>query len=257
MAYAVPESGTEQPSAEAQAPPQAQQQPAAPGEQKAGDQEKKSQNEQEQGGTSNDRLFYLLPNFMTLENADKVPPLTVGQKFKTVARGTFDPIQFTYYLFIAGYGQATNDEAAYGQGALGYAKRYGTIFGDTTIENFMVGAVMPSLFRQDPRYFQMGKGGFGRRTWYAITRIIVTRGDSGKKQLNISEFTGSALAAAISTYSYHPRGDQNVTSVTSVWGTQVGLDAFANEVKEFWPDIRRHFRKKGKAPPAETKAPSQ
>jgi len=113
------------------------------------------------------------------------------------------------------------------------------------------------LFRQDPRYFQMGKGGFARRTWYALTRILVTRADSGNAQFNVSEFTGSALAAGISTYTYHPESDKKLTTVMSVWGTQVGLDGFANEVKEFWPDIRRHFRKKKTAAAADTKTPGK
>ena len=211
---------------------------------KPGDAEKKVQGAPAPSGTSNDRLFFVLPNFLTLENAANVPPLTTGQKFKAVARGTFDPIQFAYYGFLAGIGQGTDDEPSFGQGALGYAKRYGTIFGDTTIENFMVAAVMPSLFHQDPRYFQMGKGSFGRRTWYALTRIFVTRADSGRRQFNASEVLGSAIGAGISTYTYHPEGDQKLASVMSVWGTQVGLDAVGNIFKEFWPDIRRHLHKK-------------
>jgi len=38
-------------------------------------------------------LFWALPDFLTLENADHVPPLTTGQKFKVVARGVFDPME--------------------------------------------------------------------------------------------------------------------------------------------------------------------
>lgn len=234
------EGAGQQPSPPAPAQPQ--------GEAKPAETQKKEQAAPAPSGTSKDRLFYVLPNFLTLENAANVPPLTAGQKFKAVARGTFDPLQFVYYGFLAGVGQGTDDEPSFGQGALGYAKRYGTIFGDTTIENFMVGAVMPSLLHQDPRYFQRGKGGFGRRTWYAMTRIFVTRADSGRTQFNASEVLGSALGAGISIYTYHPEGDQKVASVMSVWGTQVGLDAVGNVFKEFWPDIRRHLHKKKAAP---------
>jgi len=205
-------------------------------------------NQPPQSGISKDRLFWTLPNFLTLENASQMPPLTPGQKFKAVAKGTFDPVQFSYYFVLAGISQAENSEPGYGQGWEGYGKRFGAIFGDTTIENFMVGAVFPSILRQDPRYFQKGKGGFARRMGYALSRIVVTRGDSGREQFNASEFFGSALAAGISTYSYHPRGDKTVDNALSVWGTQVGLDAVGNTVKEFWPDIRRKFgRKKGTA----------
>jgi len=235
----------------ASAPRQGQTKPGAPDnkpqDQQPGDQKQpEGENQPPQSGISKDRLFWTLPNFLTLENASQMPPLTPGQKFKAVAKGTFDPVQFSYYFVLAGISQAEDSEPGYGQGWLGYGKRFGAIFGDTTIENFMVGAVFPSILRQDPRYFQKGKGGFAHRMGYALSRILVTRGDSGREQFNASEIFGSALAAGISTYSYHPRGDKTVDNALSVWGTQVGLDALGNTVKEFWPDIRRKFsRKKG------------
>jgi hypothetical protein len=197
-----------------------------------------------QNGTSNDRLFYALPNFLTLENSGKVAPLTVGQKFKVVTRGSFDYIQIPWYALLAGIGQAQNSEPGYGQGAEGYAKRFGADFADGTIENFMTGAVLPSLLHQDPRFFQSSEGGFWRRTGYAVSRIVVTRTDSGHSQFNFSEVFGSAASAAISTYSYHPSADRTLSNTASVWGTQVAYDTLTITIKEFWPDIRRKLTKK-------------
>lgn len=214
---------------------------AAPGEQAKENEKSKKQNQNQ--GTSNDRLFYALPNFLTLENAANVPPLTTGQKFKVVARSSFDYVEYFWYGALAGIGQAENSEARYGQGAEGYGKRYGTAFADGTIENFMTGAILPSLLHQDPRYFQSGKGGFWHRTGYAISRIFVTRTDSGRNQFNYSEIFGSAASAGISTFTYHPRGDRNLESALSVWGTEVGYDTLTIVIKEFWPDLRRKLRK--------------
>jgi len=209
-------------------------------------------------GTSKDRLFFALPNFLTLENAGQVPPLTVGQKFRVVARGSFDPIQIVWYGALSGVSQAENSEAGYGQGAEGYGKRYGAYAADGTIENFFVGAIMPSLIHQDPRYFQKGQGSFSNRTEYAVSRIFVTRTDSGHSQFNYSEIVGAAIASAISTYSYHPHpgyhpepgvnvpyvaSDRTWKNAASVWGSQVGYDTLTLVVKEFWPDIRRRIRK--------------
>ena len=195
-------------------------------------------------GTSNDRLFYTLPNFLTLENTGQVPPLTVGQKFKVVTRGSFDYILIPWYGFLAGISQAENSEPGYGQGAQGYGKRFGADFADGTIENYFTGAIFPSILRQDPRFFQLGKGGFWHRTEYAVSRIFVTRTDAGREQFNYSEIVGSAVSAAISTYSYHPKGDRTLPNTASVWGTQVGYDTITIVVKEFWPDIRRKINKK-------------
>lgn len=209
------------------------------------DKENKGQDQQTNpSGTSKDRLFFTLPNFLTLENANQVPPLTTGEKYKVVARSSFDYVQYPWYGFLAGISQAENSEPGYGQGAQGYGKRFGAAMADGTIENFITSAVFPSLLHQDPRFFQSGHGGFRRRTWYAFTRILVTRGDNGNSQFNYSEVFGSALSSAISTYSYHPHPDKTVSNTAKVWGTQVGYDALTYVVKEFWPDIRRKLRKK-------------
>jgi hypothetical protein len=195
-------------------------------------------------GTSNDRLFFALPNFLTLENSAHVPPLTAGQKFKVVARGSFDPIQFVWYGFLAGISQAENSEPGFGQGAEGYGKRYGTAFADGTIENFMTSAILCSLFREDPRFYQSGQGGFVQRSGYAVSRIFITRTDSGHQRFNFAEVLGSAMAAGISTYSYHPRSDRTIENTASVWGSEIGYDTVTIVVKEFWPDIRRKLHKK-------------
>src|SRR5438270_4004632 len=212
-------------------------------------------------GTSNDRLFYALPNFLSLEQGDKVPALTAKQKFGVVARGTFDPVQYGWWGFLSAISQANDSEPGFGQGWAGYGKRYGATAADGIIENFMTAAVLPSILHQDPRFFQSGKGGYGRRTVYAVSRIFITRSDSGRSQFNYSEVFGSAMSAAISTYSYHPRSryistpsnphlfigsDRPIENTASVWATQICYDTFTIVIKEFWPDIHRKFAQKKK-----------
>ena len=179
-----------------------------------------------------------------MENAHSVSPLTSGQKIKLVARTTFDPVEYPFYAFLAGISQAQNSEPSYGQGLIGYAKRFGSSFLDGTSENFFAQAFLPSVFRQDPRYFQDGKGTFWRRAGYAVSRTAVTRSDKGRMEFNVSEFGGAAVAAGISN-TYHPPTDRNLTNTMETWGTMMGWDTVSNVVKEFWPDIRRkvHQRK--------------
>jgi hypothetical protein len=200
-------------------------------------------NQKQTGRTSKDRLFFTLPNFLTVEDASQAQPLTAKQKFSLTARSSFDYSQFFWSAAVAGVSQAENREPGYGQGAAGYGKRYGSHLADTTIENFATGAVFPSLLHQDPRYFQMGKGSFWRRSGYAVSRIAVTRTDSGRRQANYSEILGSAVASAISTYSYYPRGDRNLANVLSLWGSQMTFDTLGFLMKEFWPDLRRKLRR--------------
>jgi hypothetical protein len=198
--------------------------------------------------TSNDRLFFALPNFLSVESADRIPPLTTKQKFAVVTRSSFDYIQVPWYGFLAGVSQAENSEPGYGQGAAGYGKRFGAAFADGTIENYWTSAILPSVFHQDPRFYQLGKGGFWHRTFYAMSRIVVTRSDSGSSEFNVSEVFGSAIAAGISTYSYHPHADKTLTNTASVWGSQIAYDTATIVLKEFWPDIRRKITHKRSEP---------
>jgi hypothetical protein len=241
----------------------------APSAQQPGDQQQdpdKKSSIQETGngkvaGTSNDRLFYAMPNFLTLQGREKLPPLSSKDKFKVVALGTFDYFEYPWWGVLAALNQAQNNEPGYGQGWAGYGKRYGSTAGDSMIENFLVGAVFPSVLHQDPRFYQSQGGGFFKRSGYAVSRILVTRGDSGKSQFNYSEVFGSALAAGIATYSYHPRStfvstptnphlfvgsDRTLSNTLSTWETQVSLDAITIVVKEFWPDIHRKLSHKSK-----------
>jgi hypothetical protein len=245
-------------------------QPTAPGQQPASSQTSQPQSSPQSDkdknppntsgkveGTSNDRLFYTLPNFLTLQNGGKLPPLSTKDKFKVVALGSFDPVEFPWWGILAAISQAENSEPAYGQGWKAYAKRYGTTAGDSLVENFMVGAVFPSVLHQDPRFYYSEKGGFARRAGYAVSRIFVTRTDSGHAQFNFSEIFGAATAATISTYTYHPSSttingkfigsDKTVSNTLDVYGTQLTLDTITLVVKEFWPDIHRKMAKKHKA----------
>jgi hypothetical protein len=221
-------------------------------------------------GTSNDRLFYALPNFLSLENAGALPPLSTKQKFAVVARGSFDYIEFPWYGFLSAINQAEDSEPGYGQGWGAYGKRYATSMADGTIENFITSAILPSILHQDPRFFQSDEGSFARKAAYGVSRIFVTRTDSGGTQFNYSEIVGSAMSAAISTYSYHPRStvlrtpsgprfigsDRTLRNTASVWGSQVGYDTITIVVKEFWPDIHRKLSHKPKSISAGGGAPA-
>jgi hypothetical protein len=87
----------------------------------------------------------------------------------------------------------------------------------------MASAVLPSVLHQDPRYYQLGRGGFWRRTMHAVSRVVITRSDAGQRQFNYSEVFGAGMAA-ISTYSYHPESERSFGNVAGVWTAQIGWD---------------------------------
>jgi hypothetical protein len=190
-----------------------------------------------------DRMFYVMPNYLTVDSEAQAKPISWKEKFAISAKGSFDPYEFAIVGIVAGIRQAENSSPGFGQGAEGYAKRYGAAFADQVDGNIMVGGVYPTILRLDPRYFRLGTGKFVHRFGYAISRIFVARKDSGGHTFNVPEFAGNATAIAISTL-YYPSEDRDFSTGLSGWGTQMGLDAFGNELKEFWPDVHHYVQKR-------------
>lgn len=187
-------------------------------------------------------IFGVLPNYRTAEMSAIGHPLTVEQKLSIAAKDSF-----AYPLIIIGAAYAAlyqydNSHPEFGQGVEGYAKRFGTSYSDQVVGNFMTEGIFPSLLKQDPRYFRMAHGPVKKRLWYAISRIVITNTDSGRKTINISELAGNATASAIGL-SYYPE-DRDVPDYLQNWGTQLGTDAMSQILKEFWPDIKRRLHRK-------------
>jgi hypothetical protein len=93
-----------------------------------------------------------------------------------------------------------------------------------------------SLTKEDPRYYTLGHGGVFKRTDYAISRLLVTRKDSGGATLNLSEIVGAGAAAGISNLYYPPQPNPWVKTY-QLWISEVAQDGLSNIAKEFWPDI--------------------
>ena len=169
--------------------------------------------------------------------------LTVKEKFQLAIEDSFDPYAYPIAGVFAGLAQAQNDPKSWGQGWGAFAKRYVTSFADQTDENIMTEAVVPALLKQDPRYFRLGSGSFFKRTGYAVSRIWVTRTDTGATTFNFSEIAGAGVSSAISNV-YYPSENRTLSKNLSRWGILVGEDTFFNLLKEYWPDIRHKVLKR-------------
>jgi hypothetical protein len=223
--------------------PTGQSPPSQPSAQSQGDQGKTQPTQTGTDQKKNDRMFFVMPNFLTVRNEAQVKPLTWRGKFAITADGAFDPYEFFTAGIVAGIRQAENAYPGFGQGFDGYARRYGTAFADEVDGNMMVGAVFPSILRTDPRYFQKGTGSFSRRLGYALSRVFVTRKDFGGSTFNLSEPLGNGVAAAISNF-YYPASDRSIGSSLHGWVLQMGIDGIGNVLKEFWPDIHRRMERR-------------
>ena len=188
------------------------------------------------------RIFGVLPNYTSVDKCAAFVPLTTKATFVMTAQSAFDKVVFPFTAITAGIAHLQDQSSSYGRGWEGYAKRYVTSFADNTLATFMTTAIMPTLLRQDPRYFVKGTGGGWHRTGYALTRTVITLSRTGHKQFNMSDIGGNLAAAGMMNF-YHPPEDRNLLATLNRWGMQCLFDGMTNLLKEFWPDMHRHFKK--------------
>ncbi|HUR37641.1 MAG TPA: hypothetical protein VM009_07470, partial [Terriglobales bacterium] len=74
-----------------------------------------------------------------------------------------------------------------------------------------------------------------------MSRVFVTRGDSGRSQFNASQVMGAFSSAALVNIWYPPR-DREASTTLMRGGTRLALGMGFNIVKEFWPEIGRKMR---------------
>ncbi len=158
------------------------------------------------------RVIGIFPNFFVSYNWNAAP-LTSGQKFKLAFRNAIDPVAFLGAGFAGAIEQAADAYSGYGQGAAGYGKRVGASYTDAFSGTMLGGAVFPALLHQDPRYFYKGTGTTRSRIFYAISTVVICKGDNGRWQPNYSNVLGSLAGAGISNL-YYPETDRHGAELT-------------------------------------------
>jgi hypothetical protein len=178
------------------------------------------------------RVLGFLPNFY-ITYAPHPVPLSTKQKFELAWKTTLDPVTFAVTGIIAGYEMGSDDFNGYGQGAAGYGKRYAAVYGDGLTSTMIGGAILPSLLKQDPRYYYKGTGSIRSRALYAIAMAVICKGDNGHWQFNYSAVGGELISGAISNL-YYPSANRSGTGLTfqnAALGT--AASAIANLFQEF------------------------
>jgi hypothetical protein len=178
------------------------------------------------------RVLGIIPNFY-VTYVPNAAPLTPKQKYNLAWRLNIDPVSFLLAGQTAGIQQARNEFRGYGQGAQGYAKRYGAAYANFTISNFLGSAVFPSVFKQDPRYFYKGTGTTKSRILYALANAVICKSDGGRWQVNYSGIIGSLASGGISNL-FYPASDRNGPALTfENTAMSIGSTAVFNLMQEF------------------------
>jgi hypothetical protein len=185
------------------------------------------------------RVFGVLPNYRTAQLTADYHPITPKQKLIIASKDSFDyPLAILGGAYAALY-QLENSHPQFGQGLEGYFKRFGTSYSDQVIGNMLTEGFLPIAFHEDPRYFRLGEGTKRHRTAYALTRIFVTKTDTGARSFNFAEVLGNGTATLIGWSYYTDTRDPQ--DYFQAFGTQLATDAISQVLKEFWPDVKRRY----------------
>ena len=197
------------------------------------------------------RVFGFIPNFYVTYVPDAAP-LHAKQKFYLAWRSNIDPITIVGAGFLAGLEQASDDFPGYGQGAQGYAKRFGASYADVFIGTFMDSAVLTTVFKQDPRYFYQGTGTTKSRLLHALGNAIVCKGDNKQTQVNYSAILGAFATGGIS-YLYYPASDRGIGLLVQNAAVRIGLGSVAGVFQEFV--LQRYTSRARQKDPSQAQTP--
>lgn len=185
------------------------------------------------------RVLGVLPNYRTANFTADYHPITSRQKMTIALKDSFDYPLVGVGAIYASFYQLEDSHPQFGEGLKGYARRFSTSYSDQVIGNMFSEGILPVAFHEDPRYFRLGQGATRHRAIYAITRIFVTRTDTGSPTFNFAEIIGNGSAALIG-WSYYT-DTRDAPDYFQALGTSLATDALSQVLKEFWPDIKRHF----------------
>jgi len=186
------------------------------------------------------RILYIIPNFRSVTADVKLPPMSTKEEFKLFIEDSFDYSAVAEVAILSGWSEVQKSEPAFHSGFPGYGRYFWHGFADNTDGNLMTEFLVPALTREDPRYYTLGHGGFFHRSAYAVSRLFITRSNSGRATPNFSEIVGNGAGAGISNL-YYPRAERNWTKTGQRWFLEVGIDGISNMLKEFWPELNAKF----------------
>ncbi len=185
-------------------------------------------------------MFWIIPNFAAVSANTEATRLSVRGKFVIATQDSVDYSSFIWAGLQASQSMALKSYPELGHGAAGYGRYYWRAFADQASGSFFTEAIVPAPTHEDPRYYTRGHGGFFRRAGYALSRVVVTRTDSGGRSFNFSEIVGNGMEAGLAN-SYYPPQERGLHNTAVNWASQLEAASLNNLFREFWPDIRHKF----------------
>ena len=186
------------------------------------------------------RIMGWIPNYRAVSVGARPPAPSFKEKFKIGTQNTFDYSAFLFNAVDVEIPYVSKSYPEFGNGMVAYGRYFWHGFVDKGVGNYMTDTIVPTLTRQDSRYYALGTGHWYVRALYSYTRVLITPNDAGRNTFNYSEIIGKGAAAGLGDL-YYPARYRDWTKTGQRWLVQVAIrDGGFNVFREFWPDIATH-----------------
>jgi hypothetical protein len=150
---------------------------------------------------------------------------------------TYGPSAAARSTLAGGVAQVEDTPHEWGQGAVGFARRFASAFG-THIVKKSIEYPVAKLHHEPFGYRPSTKNGFKSRTLYALTSVVIThKTTDGSRTVHSAEISGDVGAGLLSRL-WQPASTRTLAAGFGSAGTMLAADAGYNVLREFWPEIR-------------------
>ncbi|MGB9030406.1 MAG: hypothetical protein WCC27_09820 [Acidobacteriaceae bacterium] len=190
------------------------------------------------------RILGFMPNFRTVSGGSQAHPAGWKYNFTVATHQAFDYSSFIFLGLTSLTAEGFNEHPALGKGFEGMGQYTWRGFLDKTDNTYLSAGLLPTLLREDTRYYALGAGhSIYIRPLYVISQEAVARTYGGRKTPNIAGLLGKAGTQYISRF-YYPPSVGTVGALAEKFGYSVMRDVAFSSVREFYPDIAAHYVRK-------------
>jgi hypothetical protein len=164
-------------------------------------------------------------------------PMTRSERLRNYLTGTFGPGSIVKAGASAGLSQLSDSPKEWG-----YGERMGNAYAKHIIRGTLQYGAAIAL-HEDDRYIRSGQPGFGSRLKCAVTSTFLARKDNGERTFALARVS-SAAGSAFIAQQWAPASVSGAQHAASSFGFMLATDVAGNIAKEFWPDLKKHFKRK-------------
>jgi hypothetical protein len=165
--------------------------------------------------------------------AEDYVAITRTERAANYVRSLTGPHAYLYAAVLSGYDQLRDHPKEWGEGSLGYGRRFGNDFATHIVTTSLQNGLALGL-GEDDRYFSSGERGFGHRLAYALTSPLLARRSDGSRTIALSALGGAAGGALVQQV-WQPRSTSHMSNAARSFGLTFAFRAGLDFAREFAP----------------------